>query len=136
MMAISKKVVLYSFAIVIALLMSFNIGLSTIELVFLIGFLVLLMVLFMIVFLKQEKENAEKEEKQKRIQFDVEEIIEKNTKLCIYCQTSNKKTAAYCRKCKRSLEDITCPVCGHENAYDQKYCEECQSILQNKKVHL
>jgi len=135
-MAISKKVVLYSFAIVIALLLSFDIGLNTVEIAFLIGFLVLMMILFMVVFMQQIKENERLEEAKKNVQFSVEEIIDRNMKVCSYCKTVNKKEASYCKKCKRSLEDIVCPVCGQQNSYDQKYCVKCQSVLQNKKVHL
>lgn len=132
----SKKVVLYAFAILIALVLTFDIGLDGIETALLIGFLLILMVLFMVVFMKQLKANELLEEEKKRVSFDVEELIEKESKVCIYCNTVNKKNATYCRKCKHELKDIVCPICGHKNAYNQKYCEKCQSILQNKKVHL
>lgn len=135
-MTTAKKVVLYGFAILIALLLSFDIGLKGVELALLIGFLVLLMVLFMVVFMKQIKEKERLEERNKRVKFDVEEMIEELGVVCSYCDTVNKKHASYCKKCKRSLKNVVCPVCGHENKYDQKYCEKCESVLQNKKVHL
>jgi len=134
-MSRAKKVVLYGVAILIALFISFDLGMSFVERLFLIVFLLVLMVLFMVVFTKQEESRKLREEREKQSEY---EVLEEETKgrLCVYCDTLNREGATYCKKCKRSLKDVICPVCGHKNSYDQKYCEQCESILQNKKVHL
>ena len=54
-------------------------------------------------------------------------------KTCFVCGTKNNKNRVYCRHCQTPIKEIICPVCEHVNPYEQKYCTECDSILQNKR---
>lgn len=131
-----KQIVLYVLAVLFALVISFDLGMEFVERAFLLGFLLVLLILFMVVFTKQDQARKELEEEKKKADYEVLEETDTKTKRCMYCQTKNPVHATFCKKCKRSLDSIVCPVCGHANSYEQKYCEECSSILQNKKVHL
>jgi len=62
---ISKKVVLYSLAIIIALLLTYDFGLYGLQLALLIGFLVFLMIVLMVVFMRQLNEKRLKDEDHK-----------------------------------------------------------------------
>lgn len=55
------------------------------------------------------------------------------TKDCFVCGTKNNVNRVYCRHCQTPIKQIICPICEHVNPYEQKYCEECDSILQNKR---
>jgi len=49
---------------------------------------------------------------------------------CPNCQTENRDTAKFCRKCRKSLlTEVTCSECGHINLPDSDYCEECAAPL-------
>jgi len=135
-MSKKKHAVLYVLAILFALVISFDLNMRFLDRAFLLGFIVLLMVLFMVVFTKQEEAKKTREEEKKKASIDIVEEVDSNRKKCVYCDTLNPVHATYCKKCKRSMDNIVCPVCGHVNSYKDKYCEECDSILQNKKVHL
>jgi predicted nucleic acid-binding Zn ribbon protein len=56
-------------------------------------------------------------------------------KTCTICGTKNKSSNTFCYKCQSSLESVICPVCEHVNEFDQKYCSNCNAILQNKRRH-
>ncbi|MBN2605086.1 MAG: zinc ribbon domain-containing protein [Bacilli bacterium] len=54
---------------------------------------------------------------------------------CDNCNAINKKTALFCHNCNFDLRQIVCPICGNENPYNEHYCLNCDSILQNEKRH-
>jgi hypothetical protein len=55
---------------------------------------------------------------------------------CVNCNAVNKKSALFCHNCNFDLRQIVCPICGNENPYNEHYCLNCDSILQNEKKHL
>ena len=68
--------------------------------------------------------------------YDVLSENKVEVKICSVCNTENKMSATFCKKCGTDLYEISCPICGTVNPHDQKYCIKCDTILQNEKRHL